>query len=500
MMNPKLHTPVCDLLGCKLPIVLAGMGGVARSDLVIAVTRAGGFGFLGMVRESPALIKSEVEKIRAATSCDFGVNLVPAATKPDLLNAEIATILELRVPVVALFWDIIPEVAQRLRAAGVLVVYQVGSVAEAKAAESAGAQILIAQGVEAGGHVRGLTPRNELVRAVVQNVSVPVLAAGGIVSGSQLVEALSLGAQGVVLGTALLATTESFAHDFHKQRIVLARAGETILTQAFHVNWPRGANVRVLPNPVTRGEMGDPFTAAKQVIGKEGDRNIWLFSTDSPQKNMTGEFELMALYAGGGSGAIGDIVPAGERIAAIIAEAESAFDRGTAAASGDETPVSASPVCYARESDDAYAGFASRDELIAFCNLLLEAERAGARITARMWVEASDSSRRDLLRSVQHDESAWCAMLRKWISHLGGEASDRTGDFYGKCLAIADPDERLAFLNRGQGWVMRKIREMLPKIRDDAMHADLKDMLEVHEANIARAEAALAHAGIPGTS
>lgn len=488
-MNRTLHTPVCDLLGCELPIVLAGMGGVSRSDLVLAVTRAGGFGFLGMVRESPALIKSEVEKIRAATSCDFGVNLVPAATKPDLLNAEIATILELRVPVVALFWDIMPEVVQRLRAAGVLVVYQVGSAEEAKAAEAAGAQILIAQGVEAGGHVRGLTPRNELVRAVMAQVSLPVVAAGGIVNGSQLVEALSLGAEGVVLGTALLATTESFAHDYHKQRIMAARHGETVLTQAFHVNWPRGANVRVLPNAVTRGDMGDPLTSPKRVIGKEGARNIWLFSTDSPLKNMTGDFEHMALYAGTGSGAIGDIVSAGQRIAAIIAEAEAALAHSAAAVSGDEQNVSASPVCYARESDDVYAGFASRDELIKFCNLLLEAERAGARITARMSVEAGAAPARDLLRSIQRDESACCSVLLKWISQLGGEASDRTGDFYGKCLAIAGFDERLTFLNRGQGWVVRKIREMLPKIRDDALYADLKAMLETHKANIARMEA-----------
>ncbi len=76
-MNPKLHTPVCDLLGCELPIVLAGMGGPARSELVAAVTKAGGFGFLGMVRESPELIRSEVDKVRAATDRDFGVNLIP---------------------------------------------------------------------------------------------------------------------------------------------------------------------------------------------------------------------------------------------------------------------------------------------------------------------------------------------------------------------------------------------------------------------------------------
>ena len=509
-MNPKLHTPVCDLLGCEFPIVLAGMGGVSRSELVIAVTQAGGFGFLGMVRESPALIRAEVEKVRATTTRDFGVNLIPAATKPDLLEAEITTVLELRVPVVCLFWDIRVGIIGRLRDAGVLVVHQIGSVAEAAEAEAAGAQILIAQGVEAGGHVRGNTPRDELARSVAAQAKVPVLAAGGITGGRELVEALSLGAEGVVLGTALLATTESFAHDYHKQRIVEARSGETVLTQAFHVNWPRGANVRVLPNSVTRGECGDPFTAEKRSIGREGDRTVWLFSTDSPLKDMTGDFEKMALYAGAGSGAIEAIVPAGERIRAMLAEAEGILS-ATSAVAGDSPPFRsrppsawlrppspsrgegevASPVCYGREAADVYAGYASREELIAFCNLLLEADRAGARITARTAVDAKDERTHELMRVIQRDEAACCAMLLKWIRELSGEVSPRTGDFYEKCLVIADPAERIAFINRGQGWVVRKLREMLPKVRDDAMHADLSAMLKTHEENIERANQAL---------
>jgi len=283
-----------------------------------------------------------------------------------------------------------------------------------------------------------------------------------------------------VLGTALLATTESFAHDYHKQRIMGAKPGETILTQAFHVNWPRGATVRVLQNSVIRGECGDPFTAPKRAIGKEGDRTIWLFSTDSPLKDMTGDFEKMALYAGTGSDAITAIIPAGERIHAIIDEAEEML-------TSDVEHEFASPVCYARESDDVYAGYASREELIAFCNLLLEAERAGARITARTALETPDESLREVLRAIHRDEAACCAMLLKWIGHLSGEVSPRTGDFYEKCLAIPDLSERLAFINRGQGWVVRKLREKLPKIRDDAMHADLSAMLKTHEINIARA-------------
>lgn len=487
-MKPRLHTRVCDLLGCDLPVVLAGMGGVSRSELVVAVTRAGGFGFLGMVRESPELIRSEVEKVRAATSRDFGVNLIPGATRPDLLEAEIAAVLALRVPVVALFWDISAGIVRRLRDAGVLVVCQIGSPQEARVAEAAGAHVLIAQGVEAGGHVRGTTPRNALVKSVAANAVVPVLAAGGIVTGRDLVQSLSLGADGVVLGTALLATDESFAHDYHKQRIVEAKPGETILTQAFHVNWPAGANVRVLPNSVTRGDCGDPFRGERQAIGKEGARTIWLFSTDSPLKDMTGDFEKMALYAGAGAGAINDIVPAGERIARLIADAEALLSEPQEPVSSALPREAASPVCYARDANDAYLGYATREELIAFCNLLLEAERAGARITARTAVEATDASTRELMRAIHKDEAACCAMLLKWIRGLDGVASERTGDFYEKCLAIPDLRERIAFINRGQGWVVRRLREMLPKVRDDAMHADLEAMLATHDANIARAE------------
>jgi len=485
-MNPKLHTPVCDLLGCELPIVLAGMGGPSRSELVAAVTRAGGFGFLGMVRESPDLIYSEIEKVRAKTDRDFGVNLIPAATKPDLLEAEIKAVLAARVPVVCLFWDLSAEVVKRLRGEGVLVVCQVGGLHEAEDAQEAGAQVLIAQGVEAGGHVRGTIPRAEIVRGVVKVADVPVLAAGGMSSGRDLVEMLELGAQGVVLGTALLATKESFAHDYHKQRIVAAKPGETVHTQDFHVNWPRGAYVRVLENSVTRGEHGDPFNGHREAIGKEGERTIWLFSTDSPLKDMTGDFEKMALYAGNAAGAIKDVVPAADRIAAIIAEADALLPKAGAVAATSEEKLS-SPVCYAHESSDQYAGYAAREELIAFCNELLEAERAGARITARSATEAKDAATRDLLRDIQKDEARWCAMLLKWIGHLNGEPSARVGAFYEKCLAFTDLKERIAFINRGQGWVVKKLRDMLPKVRDDRMHADFKAMLESHEENIRRA-------------
>ncbi len=482
-MPINLHTPVCDLLGCEVPIILAGMGGVARSELAAAVTLAGGFGMLGMVRESPELIRSEIAKVRAATNRAFGVSLIPAATPPELFAAELEACIAERVPVVGLFWDLAQPAIARLRAAGIIVVCQVGSVEEAVEAERAGAQIIIAQGVEAGGHVRGTTPLATLLPAVVAAVRVPVMAAGGIADGVAMADAMLHGAQGVVMGTAFLATGESFAHAYHKDRIVKAEANTTIYTDLFHVNWPKGAHVRVLPNSVTDGAQGDAFTSPRKPIGKEDDRTIWLFSTDSPLRSMTGDFEAMALYAGKGVGKLNAIMPAAQRLNEIVAAARQRMAEATPT---EHVATSASPVCYADEADDAYMGFASRVEIITFLNMLLEAERAGARITAKTATDTQNADLSALMKQVHGDEARWCAMLLGWIRRLDGEASPKVGDFYEKCLAYGDLLERAAFINRGQGWVVRKLREMLPKIRDNQMHADLSDMLTSHEHNIAQ--------------
>jgi nitronate monooxygenase len=280
-----------------------------------------------MVREPPELIRREVEAMRRGTSQPFGVNIIPAATDPELLERQVHACIELSVPVVTLFWDLRPDLVRRFRDAGTVVVCQVGSVEEGRAAQGAGAQALLAQGVEAGGHVRGTVALRTLLSELVPISAVPVLAAGGMVDGRDLVEALHLGAQGIVIGTAFLAAPESFAHDYHKQRIVEAKADDTILTDMFHFNWPIGAPVRVLKNSATSGERGDPF-GPKRIIGDEEGRPIYLFSTDSPSRVMTGDFEAMALYAGHGVGRIDAIMPAGERVARIVEEATRLVDMG----------------------------------------------------------------------------------------------------------------------------------------------------------------------------
>ena len=349
------HSPVCDLLGSKIPLVLAGMGGVARSELVAAVTGAGGFGFLGMVREPPELIAREVARLREMGHSRFGVNIIPASTDPTLLDRQVSTLIDLAVPVVCTFWTLDEQVTRRLRDAGIMVVHQVGSVDEAIEAARSGVEIIIVQGREAGGHVRGIGPIRDLLPEVVEAVNIPVLAAGGMATGGDLVTAMALGASGIVLGTALMATEESFAHAYHKQRLLVAEADDTVLTSSFHVNWPPNAPVRVLKSAVTSGAHGDPHASGRTVIGDEEGRPIYLFSTDSPLRSMTGDFESMALYAGTGIGRITTITRAADRLAQIIAEAEDllAIDLGT---DEDQDVEPASSVCYAGEMSGAYMG------------------------------------------------------------------------------------------------------------------------------------------------
>lgn len=490
-LSEALHTPLCALLGCRLPLVLAGMGGVARAELLSAVTEAGGFGFLGMVREPVSLIRAQVAAVRERTSRPFGVNLIPAATDPQLLRAQVDCCIELGVPVVGLFWDVVPDVIARLRDAGILVVHQVGSVADADAAQEAGADALIVQGIEAGGHVRGLRPLSELLAQVLAVAQVPVAAAGGIADGVDVARVLSLGAQAAVLGTALAATTESFAHDYHKQRLVKAQGSDTLLTEIFHINWPPRCLVRVLSNSATRGERGAPFGDTRTVIGDEEGRPIYLFSTDSPLRSMTGDFEAMALYAGAGVGRIDAVVPAAERIVRL------ARDAAVQLRLARRDTGRASPVCYAGEFEEARPGpdaAARRREILARLDELLEAERAGARVTLRSARHTDDEPLRSTIEAIHHDEVRWCAMLSRLIRGMQATPSTRTGAFYDKAMAVQDLRERMDFLNRGQGWVVKKLRELMPLLRDthdEAMRRDLDEMLVAHRGNIDRVKALL---------
>jgi nitronate monooxygenase len=175
-------------------------------------------------------------------------------------------------------------------------------------------------------------PRDQLLREIVDTVDVPVAASGGITDGGGLAAALAAGAAGVHCGTVFLAATESFAHDFHKQRLITAEPGDTVLTDLFAINWPPHAAVRVLKNSVT-AEIGNnlwghhPDLLPREAIGDEDGRAIYKFSTDSPLQSMTGDFEKMALYAGTGAGRERSIRPAAEILNEMIATAVARTER-----------------------------------------------------------------------------------------------------------------------------------------------------------------------------
>ena len=146
--------------------------------------------------------------------------------------------------------------------------------------------------------------------------------------------------------------------------------------------------------------------------------------------------------------------------------------------------VYASPPCFMHELDPVYLGYMGRDDIIKLLNELLEAERAGARAVSEMSQQPNHAEMQPVLRDVARDEARFCAMLTRHITDLGGAPSPATGPFYKKLIALQDVSQRIDLLNRGQGWVVRKLQDTIPKIRDELLHRDLKDMLDVHEQNI----------------
>lgn len=484
----QLHSAACDLLACQYPVILAGMGGVSRSALVAAVSNAGGYGFLGMVRESPELIVDEINKVREMTDQEFGVNIIPAATDPDLLEKQIRVCIQQQVASVCLFWDVFPELIKRLKDAGIIVAHQVGSMQDAEQAQSAGVHLLIAQGNEAGGHVRGLSALRDLLPEILQVSDVPVLASGGIVSGEDLAEMLLAGAHGVSVGTAFLATKESFAHDYHKQRIVNSQQNETILTNLFHINWPFGALTRVLQNSTTRKNINNKSSCNEEkiIIGVDDARPVYLYSTDSPLQSTTGDLEAMAIFAGCGAYRINKIESAANRLRTMVNDAQNLLaEYYEIQAIESQTNQLYSSPCFAAEVNYSDMGMASDAEIIELLAELLTAERAGARVTFRSLLECDNDEYRDLLRAIYLDETRWCRLLIDWMKRLGHEPIFEVGNFYNKAMNIKDIEQRIVYLNRGQVWVVKKLKSMLGQIGIVPLQEDLQDMLNSHLANIA---------------
>lgn len=143
-----------------------------------------------------------------------------------------------------------------------------------------------------------------------------------------------------------------------------------------------------------------------------------------------------------------------------------------------------SPPCSAANASDVYMGYADAGVLVGVLNQLLEAERAGECVAKDSLADALDEAERGKISKIQRDEGHWCVMLATEIRRLGGKPTDQTGPFHARAMAIPGIDDRLRFLNRGQAWVVRKLDEILPRVRDARLHLALQDMRAGHVSNI----------------
>jgi len=311
-----IRTRLCDLLGIEHPIALGGMGSIYAPDLVSAVSNAGGLGAMGCHSLSPDQIRSGTAAIRAKTNKPFALNFLIF----DLREDSFAAALELQLPLIAFAWprpdqDLRPYIS-RAHAAGSKVTFMAGGVPEARRAVDAGADIIIAQGTEGGGHV-GWQASLPLIPMVVDAVApVPVLAAGGIADGRGLVAALALGADGVLLGTRFLASVESPLHPNFKQAIVDSDGHDTLLSEI-----PDIAAGKVWPGAMSRSKRNrfiEHWAGREWALRR--DQAAALAQVQDARRR--GDIDEAPLSLGQDAGLIHDIAPAGEIVTRIAREAE----------------------------------------------------------------------------------------------------------------------------------------------------------------------------------
>jgi nitronate monooxygenase len=295
----------------------APIGPATTPELVASVSAVGALGTVAASWTKPAKLRDQIRAIRSATSNPFCVNLVLAFDQRERLELVLAE----RVPVVSFSWGTDAEMIGRARAAGAFVLVQASDLDEAKAAVAAGASGVIAQGLEAGGHVQGTTPLLTLVRDVSAALVLPVVAAGGIADAAGARHALNAGAQAVACGTAFLAASEADVHGHYRGRLLAAGASDTELTGLFDVGW-RDAPHRVIRNrTMTEWEAaGRPPAGSRpgegEVVAKRGRTQVVRYSDAQPTTSIDGEVELMAMYAGTG---VGDVRRAASSAAIVDA-------------------------------------------------------------------------------------------------------------------------------------------------------------------------------------
>jgi len=287
-------------LGLTLPLLQAGMGGVAGPALCAAVSRAGAGGVLGLYKEPPERVHALVTAAAELTDRPFGINIIPEVAGHALALAQArAAIAALPSRGFATFFGLPDaETARTVTDAGRALVVQVGTEPAAARALLLGAGAVVLQGVEAGGHHLGTSPVAALLAEVrAWHPDAVLVAAGGIATGSDLARVLAAGADGAMAGTLFVPAAESDAHPLFKRRVVASRASDTVVTGLFDIGWP-GRPHRVLRNSLTarRSRLEPHFIARTTAGGRE--LPVARYSAAVPSARTSGRIEEMAMYCG----------------------------------------------------------------------------------------------------------------------------------------------------------------------------------------------------------
>ena len=311
-MGSPLHTPICDLFDIEYPIILAGMGGVSTAPVVAAVSNAGGLGIIGGATMDAAMLRDQIHQTRDLTDKPFAVDLL--APIPDMIRPQIEVVFEEDIRIFVAGLAVPAEFIDEMHQRGMLVVVMCGKVRHAQKSEAAGADVVAAQGTEAGGHT-GEIGGMALVPQVVEAVDIPVLAAGGLTGGRGLIASLALGAQGAIFGTRFIATPEAQAADGYREALVAAGDDSTVRTRSYTGKPARSIrNARTDEWEAKANEIQD-FPMQAGVSAREGVMD-YMGRGDRFDPNRT------FLPAGQGAGLIHEVKPAAEVFADIVREAE----------------------------------------------------------------------------------------------------------------------------------------------------------------------------------
>jgi enoyl-[acyl-carrier protein] reductase II len=316
-----LRTRLTEILGIEHPVMLAGMGGVSYHQLVAAVSQAGGFGCLGASTMSPDRMVTEIAAVRELTDRPFGVDLLTAM--PGDMASQVQLVIDGGASVFVAGLGVPAQVVALCHEAGLLVVNMCGKVDHARRAVDAGCDLVVAQGTEAGGHT-GLVATMPLVPQIVDAVGdqVPVVAAGGIFDGRGLAAALALGADGVWIGTRFIATPEARSVSGYKDALIASREDSTTISRAYS-----GKTMRVVRNSYTAyfDEHPADLAAFPQQLGRSIQDGAFHLGADMDATGVDPDRECFP--AGQGTGAISELVPAGELVLRIVTEAEEVLSR-----------------------------------------------------------------------------------------------------------------------------------------------------------------------------